>query len=96
SWGPVVWVLLGEIFPNRIRARALGVAAAAQWIANFLVTVSFPPLAEVSLVLTYGMYAVFAALSFFFVFKVVPETNGMSLEEANTLFAAKPKKSSVR
>jgi MFS family permease len=91
SWGPVVWVLLGEIFPNRIRARALGIAAAAQWIANFLVTVSFPPLAEMSLVVTYGLYAVFAAASFVFVFKVVPETNGMSLEEANTLFTNKKK-----
>ena len=92
SWGPVVWVLLGEIFPNTIRARALGIAAAAQWIANFIVTVSFPPLASVSLVLTYGMYALFAALSFVFVFKVVPETNGMSLEEAETLFTNRPKK----
>jgi sugar porter (SP) family MFS transporter len=91
SWGPVVWVLLGEIFPNRIRARALGIAAAAQWIANFLVTVSFPPLAEMSLVVTYGLYAVFAAASFVFVFKVVPETNGMSLEEANTLFTNRKK-----
>jgi hypothetical protein len=89
SWGPVVWVLLGEIFPNRIRARALGIAAAAQWIANFLVTVSFPPLSEFSLVVTYGMYALFAAASFLFVMKVVPETNGMSLEEANTLFTEK-------
>jgi sugar porter (SP) family MFS transporter len=93
SWGPVVWVLLGEIFPNRIRARALGVAAAAQWIANFLITVTFPPLAATSLVLTYGLYALFAALSFVFVLRVVPETNGMSLEEANTLFVNKKKPS---
>jgi len=89
SWGPVVWVLLGEIFPTRIRARALGIAAAAQWIANFLITVSFPPLADFSLIFTYGMYAFFAALSFVFVFRVVPETNGMSLEEANTLLPPK-------
>jgi sugar porter (SP) family MFS transporter len=89
SWGPVVWVLLGEIFPTRIRARALGIAAAAQWIANFLITVSFPPLADFSLIVTYGMYAFFAALSFVFVFRVVPETNGMSLEEANTLLPPK-------
>jgi len=89
SWGPVVWVLLGEIFPTRIRARALGIAAAAQWIANFLITVSFPPLADFSLIFTYGMYAFFAALSFVFVFKIVPETNGMSLEEANTLLPPK-------
>jgi sugar porter (SP) family MFS transporter len=95
SWGPVVWVLLGEIFPNRIRARALGVAAAAQWIANFVITLSFPPLAEISLVLTYGVYALFAALSFVFVFKIVPETNGLSLEEAQTLFVKKPKASAA-
>ncbi|MCU1543008.1 MAG: transporter [Microbacteriaceae bacterium] len=89
SWGPVVWVLLGEIFPTRIRARALGIAAAAQWIANFAITVSFPPLAAFSLVFTYGMYAAFAALSFLFVMRLVPETNGMSLEEANTLLPPK-------
>jgi SP family sugar:H+ symporter-like MFS transporter len=86
SWGPLVWVLLGEIFPSRIRGKALGVAAAAQWIANFLVTISFPPLADFSLPFTYGMYAVFAALSFFFVFFKIPETNGMALEQAETLF----------
>jgi SP family sugar:H+ symporter-like MFS transporter len=87
SWGPLVWVLLGEIFPTKIRAKALGMAAAAQWIANFLVTVTFPPLADFSLVFTYGMYAVFAALSFIFVFFKIPETNGMALEHAETLFA---------
>jgi sugar porter (SP) family MFS transporter len=81
SWGPIIWVLLGEIFPNRIRARALGVGAAAQWIANFVVTITFPPLAAFSLPVTYGLYALFAALSFFFVIAVVPETNGVSLEE---------------
>lgn len=93
SWGPLVWVLLGEIFPNSIRARALGVAASAQWIANFLVTVTFPPLAAASLPVTYGLYATFAALSFIFVFWKVPETNGMSLEQADTLF---PPKNSAR
>ncbi|MEC5185093.1 sugar porter (SP) family MFS transporter [Cryobacterium sp. MP_3.1] len=95
SWGPVVWVLLGEIFPNTIRAKALGLAAAAQWIANFLITVTFPPMSAWSLPLTYGMYALFAGLSFLFVLTKVPETNGMSLDEANTLLpnknAAKPK-----
>jgi len=95
SWGPVVWVLLGEIFPNTIRAKALGLAAAAQWVANFLITVTFPPMAALSLPLTYGMYALFAGLSFLFVLTKVPETNGMSLDEANTLLphknAAKPK-----
>lgn len=89
SWGPLVWVLLGEIFPSRIRARALGLAAAAQWIANFAITLSFPVMAVASLPLTYAMYAAFAAASFFFVMFKVPETNGMSLEQAETLFVPK-------
>ncbi|MFO7689025.1 MAG: sugar porter family MFS transporter [Cryobacterium sp.] len=89
SWGPVVWVLLGEMFPNTIRAKALGLAAAAQWIANFLITVTFPPMAGFSLPITYALYALFAALSFWFVMTKVPETNGMSLEEANTLLPPK-------
>ncbi|GLI26278.1 MFS transporter [Agromyces rhizosphaerae] len=85
SWGPAVWVLLGEIFPNSIRGKALGLAAAAQWIANFLITVSFPALAGLSLVFTYGMYAAFAALSFLFVLRFIPETRGRSLEESGHL-----------
>ncbi|CAN5368894.1 sugar porter family MFS transporter [soil metagenome] len=85
SWGPLVWVLLGEIFPNSIRASALGVAAAAQWLANFAITMSFPSMSAFSLPLTYAMYAFFAALSFFFVLKIVPETKGMKLEDADTL-----------
>lgn len=90
SWGPLVWVLLGEIFPSRIRARALGLAAAAQWIANFAITLTFPSMAAASLPLTYGMYALFAVASFFFVMFKIPETNGMSLEQAETLFDKKP------
>lgn len=80
SWGPVVWVLLGEMFPNWLRAAALSVAAAAQWIANFLITVTFQALADIGLTLAYGLYAVFALLSFFFVFRFVQETKGKSLE----------------
>lgn len=81
SWGPVVWVLLGEIFPNRIRAAALAVAAAAQWTANFIVSVSFPGMASISLGLAYLVFAVSAAASFLFVAKYVKETKGMSLED---------------
>ncbi|NUP00131.1 MAG: sugar porter family MFS transporter [Nonomuraea sp.] len=81
SWGVVVWVLLGEIFPNRIRAAALGLAAAAQWLANWAITVSFPALSEWNLPLTYAMYAFFALLSFLFVTKWVKETKGRRLEE---------------
>ncbi|WP_419819438.1 sugar porter family MFS transporter [Glaciibacter flavus] len=90
SWGPLVWVLLGEIFPTKIRAKALGLAASAQWIANFLITVSFPALADFSLTFTYGMYAAFAVLSFFFVMWKIPETKGMALEDAKSTFETKP------
>ncbi|MCD2188321.1 sugar porter family MFS transporter [Actinomycetospora soli] len=81
TWGPVVWVLLGEMFPNYLRAAALAVAAAAQWLANFLITVTFQSLADVSLTLAYGLYTLFALLSFVFVYKAVAETKGKELEE---------------
>ena len=81
SWGPVVWVLLGEMFPNRIRAMALAVAAAAQWLANFAITSSFPVMAQFSLPLSYGVYAAFAAISLLFVLKFVRETRGVELED---------------
>ena len=76
TWGPAVWVLLGEIFPNSIRALALGVAASAQWIANFAVSTTFPSLAETGLALAYGIYAFFALLSLIFVIFMVRETKG--------------------
>ncbi|MFF9458826.1 sugar porter family MFS transporter [Streptomyces flaveolus] len=81
SWGVVVWVMLGEMFPNRIRAAALGVAAAAQWVANWAITASFPSLADWNLSLTYVIYTAFAALSIPFVLKFVKETKGKRLEE---------------
>ncbi|MFJ4771724.1 sugar porter family MFS transporter [Streptomyces uncialis] len=81
SWGVVVWVFLGEMFPNRIRAAALGVAASAQWIANWAITASFPSLADWNLSVTYVIYACFAALSIPFVLKFVKETKGKALEE---------------
>jgi hypothetical protein len=70
------------MFPNRIRAAALGVAAAMQWIANFAITLTFPPmLSAFGASVPYLMYAAFAALSFFFVFSKVPETRGIELED---------------
>ena len=81
TWGPLMWVLLGEMFPNSIRATALGVGSMANWIANFVVTVSFPSLAALSLSLSYGIFAFFALVSFFFVLAKIPETKGRSLEE---------------
>jgi MFS transporter, SP family, sugar:H+ symporter len=82
SWGPVVWVLLGEMFPNRIRAGALAVAAAVQWLANYAVTQTFPRLSQnLGNGGAYTLYAIFAAVSFVFVLRFVAETKGRSLEE---------------
>ncbi|MFF8379113.1 sugar porter family MFS transporter [Streptomyces sp. NPDC015661] len=81
SWGVVVWVFLGEMFPNRIRAAALGVAASAQWIANWAITASFPSLADWNLSGTYVIYTIFAVLSIPFVLRYVKETKGKALEE---------------
>lgn len=81
SWGVVVWVLLGEIFPNRIRAAALGVSASAQWLANFAITKTFPSMSEWSLSGSYIIYGAFATLSIPFVLKFVKETKGKTLEE---------------
>lgn len=81
SWGPIVWVLLGEMFNNKIRGAALSVAAAAQWIANFVVSTTFPPLKDVGLGFAYGLYTIAAAISLFFVLLLVKETRGRELEE---------------
>ncbi len=82
SWGPVVWVLLGEIFNNRIRGAALAVAASAQWLANFTITMTFPiMLGSIGLAGAYGLYATSAFVSIFFVVKYIKETRGVSLEQ---------------
>lgn len=81
SWGPVVWVLLGEMFPNKIRAMAMSVAVMFNWLANFVVTVTFPTLSQISLALAYGIFTAMAFISFFFVLKWVKETKGVTLED---------------
>lgn len=81
SWGPVMWVMLGEMFPTQIRGSALAVAGFAQWIANAVISVSFPSLVvSPGLSLTYVGYAMAAAVSFFFVKTMVQETRGRELE----------------
>lgn len=81
SWGPIVWVMLGEMFNNRIRAAALSVAATVQWIANFVVSTTFPPLKDIGLGFAYGLYTLAAAISLFFVLFLIKETKGRELEE---------------
>src|SRR5499427_5525959 len=82
SWGPVMWVLLGEMFPNQLRGAALAVSGATNWIANFAVTVTFLPLLKaIGLAGAYSFYAVAAAISFPFVWAAVRETKGKTLEQ---------------
>ncbi|MCM3661705.1 sugar porter family MFS transporter [Georgenia satyanarayanai] len=81
TWGPIMWVMLGEMFPNKIRATAVSVASAANWLANFAVSTTFPTLSEIGLSLAYGLYATFALLSLLFVLWKVPETKGRELED---------------
>ncbi|TWT25221.1 D-xylose transporter XylE [Planomicrobium sp. CPCC 101110] len=81
SWGPVVWVLLSEIFPNKIRGQALALAVSAQWAANYFISSTYPMMMEVSSGMTYLFYGVMSALSAVFVWKFIPETKGQSLEE---------------
>jgi len=82
TWGPVLWVMLGEMFNNKIRGVALSMAGLAQWLANFTVSTTFPPLTEnLGLSWTYGIYAFVAIFAFFFVLNNVKETAGKELEE---------------
>ncbi|WP_442960274.1 sugar porter family MFS transporter [Pseudoalteromonas sp. NZS37] len=82
SWGPVMWVMLGEMFPNQIRGSGLAVTGFAQWIANFLITWSFPVmLTGIGLAGAYGFYAFCAFVSVIFVFKFLHETKGKELEQ---------------
>jgi SP family xylose:H+ symportor-like MFS transporter len=95
SWGPVCWVLLAEIFPNSIRA-ALSIAVAAQWIANWIVSLTFPMMND-NVWLTdkfnhgfsYWIYGIMGILSAVFVWKMVPETKGKTLEEMEKLWKKK-------
>jgi len=82
SWGPVMWVLLGEMFPNQMRGAALSLAGLSQWASNFAVTMTFPVLlARFGLGGAYGVYAVFALISILFAAKWIRETKGKELEE---------------
>lgn len=82
SWGPVMWVMLGEMFPNRFRAVALGLCTAVNWISNFIISLLFPTAMDaVGPAFVYAFFALCAGISFFYVRSKVPETKGMELEE---------------
>lgn len=88
SWGPVVWVLLSEIFPNKIRGKVMAIAVASQWISNYLVSWTFPMMDKNTYLLdkfhhgfAYWIYGLMSLLAMYFVWKYVPETKGKTLEE---------------
>jgi SP family xylose:H+ symportor-like MFS transporter len=89
SWGPICWVLISEIFPNKIRGRAIAIAVAAQWAANYFISSTYPAMMEFSGGVTYWFYGAMSVLSFVFVWKMVPETKGMTLEAMEELWLKK-------
>jgi len=96
SWGPVTWVLLAEIFPNKIRGKALAVAVAAQWISNYLVSLTFPMMNDNSYLtglfnhgFAYWVYGIMSILAMIFILKYVPETKGKTLEEMENIWKKK-------
>ena len=94
SWGPICWVLIAEIFPNTIRGAAVAIAVAFQWISNFIVSSSFVPMFNMHLTegddfghwFTYGLYGAICVIAAVFVWKLVPETKGKTLEDMTKLW----------
>ena len=86
SWGPICWVLISEIFPNTIRGAATAIAVAFQWIFNFIVSSTFVPLYAWSPSFTYGLYSAICIIAAVFVWKLVPETKGKTLEDMTKLW----------
>lgn len=93
SWGPICWVLIAEVFPNTIRGGAVAIAVAFQWIFNWIVSTSFVPLANsIGFWAVYSMYGVICIIAAVFVWKLVPETKGKTLEDMTKLWKDKLKK----
>jgi len=94
SWGPICWVLIAEIFPNTIRGKAVAIAVAFQWIFNWIVSSSFVPMFNMKTAadpnfghwFTYGLYGVLCIVAAVFVWRLVPETKGKTLEEMTKLW----------
>lgn len=95
SWGPICWVLIAEIFPNTIRGKAVAIAVAFQWIFNWIVSSTFVPMFNMKTAgdpdfghwFTYGLYGVICVVAAFFVWKLVPETKGKTLEDMTKLWS---------
>jgi len=81
SWGPICWVYIAELFPNTIRSRATAAAVAFQWVFNFIVSSTFVPMYTRSPFFAYALYGVICLVAAVFVWRLVPETKGKTLEE---------------
>ncbi|MBR4263063.1 MAG: D-xylose transporter XylE [Paludibacteraceae bacterium] len=92
SWGPICWVYMSELFPNTIRSQATAIAVAFQWISNFAVSSSFVPLYNYSHAMVYILYGVICLIAAWFVWRLVPETKGKTLEEITTMWREKSKR----
>ena len=86
SWGPICWVYISELFPNKIRGQSVAIAVAFQWLANFIISSTYPGMMQFSSAFTYGFYAAMAVLSAIFVWKMVPETKGKTLEQIEKIW----------
>ena len=95
SWGPICWVLIAEIFPNTIRSAAVAVAVAFQWVSNFIVSSTFLPMYNMSVgdmgdkfghMFAYALYGIICVIAAIFVWRLVPETKGKSLEDMTRLW----------
>jgi MFS transporter, SP family, xylose:H+ symportor len=93
SWGPVCWVMLAEIFPNSVRSTVMSIAVAAQWVSNFLISWTFPMMnknaylvGEFNHGFSYWVYGLMGILAAIFIWKMVPETKGKTLEDMNKLW----------
>ena len=92
SWGPICWVYISELFPNTIRSQATAWAVAFQWIFNFIVSSTFVPMYTWSPFFAYALYGVICLVAAVFVWKIVPETKGKTLEEMTALWRAASKR----
>ena len=93
SWGPICWVLIAEVFPNTIRGGAVAIAVAFQWIFNWIVSTSFVPMANsLGYWFVYGMYGVICVIAAVFVWRLVPETKGKTLEDMTAMWRDKKNK----
>lgn len=101
SWGPICWVLISEIFPNTIRSAAVAIAVAFQWIFNFIVSSTFVPMYNMRAgdmgesfghVFVYALYGIICVVAAWFVYRLVPETKGKTLEEMSALWKNRAKK----